>query len=68
MHSSFKDPTFDHAARELYVIAQESIIEWLPRGGVFAMPMLNHKTSLKRSIKDHALYAVPAMIRLRPLF
>lgn len=37
MSASFEDPTFDEARRALMSVAREAIIEWLRRGGVYAM-------------------------------
>ena len=41
--AQFYDPTFDQARRELAPITQEAIIEWLRRGGVFAMSRLKQR-------------------------
>jgi hypothetical protein len=41
--SSYRDPTFDQARRDLYPIAQACIIEWLKRGGELRMPAVSKK-------------------------
>ncbi len=46
--SSFQDPTFDQACRELYQITQAAIIEWIRRRGVFSMPPIKHQGRKKR--------------------
>jgi hypothetical protein len=56
MNSTFDDPTFDQARRELAPIARETTIEWLRRGGIYSMTApASHKKSLLRRIKEHAL-------------
>lgn len=54
--SNFRDPTFDEATRELWKIAQAAIVEWLCRGGVFAMPTPNRKRTRRQAAggADHA--------------
>jgi hypothetical protein len=54
MSSNFRDPTFDDASREVLKIAKAAIIEWLSRGGVFAMPIRNRKTPWRRWMREHA--------------
>jgi hypothetical protein len=54
MSSNFRDPTFDDASREVFKITKAAIIEWLSRGGVFAMPIRNRKTPWHRWMKEHA--------------
>lgn len=61
MTSSFQDPTFDEASRVLYQIAQAAIIEWLRRGGTFTILPLKRRKSWRRSVKEHALYALPVL-------
>lgn len=55
MISNFRDPTFDEATRELFEITRAAIIEWLCRGGVFAMPTRNRKRTWRRWVREHAL-------------
>jgi len=42
---SYHDPTFDQAWRALCPIVQESIVEWLRRGGRFKLPPINRKAN-----------------------
>jgi hypothetical protein len=57
IQSSFRDPTFDQAASELWWISRASIIEWLCRGGEFTMPPLKprRRRSWLRTIRARAL-------------
>ncbi len=57
MMSSFQDPTFDAAHRVLTDITQAAVIEWLRRGGAFAMPALNRRKSWRRWVKRHTITA-----------
>ncbi len=41
--STFIDPSFDQASRDLARITQAAIIEWLRRGGVYALPPKKRK-------------------------
>jgi hypothetical protein len=62
MMSSFWDPTFDRAYRELYRIVQAAIIEWLRQCGTFTMLPLKRRRSWRRWVKDHALWLLPVGI------
>ena len=55
MMSSFEDPTFGMAGRELWQITQATIIEWLRRGGTFTMPPRKRRKSWRRWVKKHAM-------------
>jgi hypothetical protein len=55
MMSSYQDPTFDQARRELAPVTQAAIIEWLRRRGTFTMPTLKRRKSFRRWVKEHAL-------------
>ncbi len=55
MMSNFRDPTFDEATRELFKITRAAIVEWLCRGGVFALPTRNRKRTWRRWVREHAL-------------
>lgn len=59
--SSFQDPTFDHACRVLYQIAQAAIIEWLRKCGTFTMLPLMRRKSWRSWVKDHALSILPIL-------
>jgi hypothetical protein len=61
MMSSFQDPTFDQASRELYQIAQAAIIEWLRQRGTFTMLPLKRRKSWRRWVKDKALLILPIL-------
>ena len=65
INSSYEDPTFDEARRDLAPIAREAIIEWLRRGGVFTPPSIRKKT-LRRWVRERAfeLLAVVASVGL----
>jgi hypothetical protein len=47
--SSYQDPSFGEAHRELFKVTQAAIIEWLRRGGTFAMPPIKARKTRKRS-------------------
>jgi hypothetical protein len=61
MMSSFQDPTFDQASRELCRIAQAAIIEWLKQGGAFTMLPLQRRKSWRRWVKDNAHLILPVL-------
>jgi hypothetical protein len=61
MMSSFQDPTFDQASRELYQIAQAAIIELLRKRSLFTMLPLKRRRSWRRWIKDNALLLLPLL-------
>ena|GEM_PF-1863754 len=48
MTSSYQDPTFDQAHRELWKITQAAIIAWLRLGGEFTMPPLQRRDGSRR--------------------
>jgi hypothetical protein len=62
MMGSYKDPTFYQARRELWIIAQAAMIEWLRRGGNVTMPVHHRRKNLRRSLKEHAVTLLPASI------
>ena len=62
MMSSYQDPTFDQARRELAPITQAAIIEWLRRRGTFTMPALKRKKNLRRWVKEHTLTFLPVLM------
>jgi hypothetical protein len=61
MMSSYQDPTFDEALRELWQIAQAGIVEWLSRGGSFSMPVKSRKPSIRRWLKNYFLTVLVVM-------
>lgn len=56
--SSYYDPTFDTARRELGPITQMTIVEWLRRRGVFTMTAAKTRKSVRGSVKEHAMVIV----------
>jgi hypothetical protein len=62
--STYQDPSFRDAHRELFTITQDAIIEWLKRGGAFTMPKLKQKKSWRRWVKEHALTIIPIIMAL----
>jgi hypothetical protein len=64
MSSSFEDPTFDQARRALAPVAREAIIEWLRRGGVYAMvaPTRRGKTLFRRAREHRVMFLLVAAI------
>ena len=60
--SSYRDPTFDQACRELAKITPAAIIEWLRCGGAFTMPPLKRRKTLRRWVKDHTLTLLPVLL------
>jgi hypothetical protein len=53
--SSYRDPTFDQACREMAMMTQAAIIEWLRLGGSFTMPVIKRRKTLRRWVKDNAI-------------
>ncbi|HXZ00086.1 MAG TPA: hypothetical protein VEI03_08800 [Stellaceae bacterium] len=62
--SSFHDPTFGQARRDLAPIVQACIIEWLRRGGNLQMPAIAKRNTWRRWMKAHALTIVPFALAL----
>ncbi|MCZ6861548.1 MAG: hypothetical protein O7I42_14955 [Alphaproteobacteria bacterium] len=63
--SSFQDPTFGFAGRDLRRITQASIIEWLRLGGIFTIPTRKRqKKSWRRWVKKHDMVLLPACLTL----
>ena len=60
--SSYQDPSFDEARRELTRITPTAIIEWLKRGGEFPMAVRKRKKTLRRLVRDYALIILPVAI------
>jgi hypothetical protein len=46
--SSYEDPSFDQARRELARLTPAAIIEWLRRGGTFVMPTRKRRKKAKK--------------------
>jgi hypothetical protein len=64
MTSSYVDPTFDHAGRELAVITAAAIVEWLRKGGSFVMPPLKLRSRWRGLAKRFAFAGVMMLIGL----
>ena len=60
--SSYQDPSFDEARRELTRITPTAIIEWLKRGGEFPMAVRKRNKTLRRLVRDYALIILPVAI------
>jgi hypothetical protein len=51
--SSYQDPTFGEAHREMFRVTPEAIIEWLRRQGNFQMPAPKNRRTLRRWLRDN---------------
>jgi hypothetical protein len=51
--SSYQDPTFGEAHREMVRVAPEAIIEWLKRRGNFQMPAPKNRRTFRRWLRDN---------------
>lgn len=47
----YRDPTFNQTHRELTMISQEAIIQWLRRGGIVSLPVREKRKSLRRMVR-----------------
>jgi len=56
--SSYQDPTFDEAHRELWKVTQAALIEWLSRGGEFTMPPLQRRGGSHRWVRDRVVFGL----------
>jgi hypothetical protein len=60
MWSSFHDPSFDEARRELTRITQAAVIEWLRRGGMVTLaPLDQPRPTFRRWLKQRSLTMLP---------
>jgi len=55
--SSYRDPTFREAHREMAKVTPAAIIEWLKRGGNFQMPSLRNRLTFRRWLRDKVITA-----------
>jgi hypothetical protein len=63
MWSSFRDPSFDQARRELTRITQAAVIEWLRRGGAVTLLPLNQPSSIVRKwLRQRSLALLPVAL------
>jgi hypothetical protein len=53
--SSYQDPTFREAHREMARVAPEAIIEWLKRRGAFQMPAPKNQRTFRRWLRDNII-------------
>jgi hypothetical protein len=53
--SSYRDPSFREAHREMARVAPEAIIEWLKRRGTFQMPPLKNRRTFRRWLRDNII-------------
>jgi hypothetical protein len=57
--SSYQDPSFHDAHRELARITRAAIIEWLKRDDRFAMPRAERKKTVRRWVREYATVLIP---------
>jgi hypothetical protein len=62
--SSFQDPTFDEATRQIRRTAQAVIIEWLLCGGELSLSELRRPAVWRRWVKKHAVILLPLVFAL----
>jgi hypothetical protein len=55
--SSYHDPTFREAHREMVQVAPAAIIEWLNRRGTFQMPTPRNRRTFRRWLRDNIIVA-----------
>jgi hypothetical protein len=60
--SSYRDPSFMEAHRDLARVTPAAIIEWLTRGGKLILPVRSQRKPLRRWIKESALIVIPTGI------
>jgi hypothetical protein len=56
--SSYQDPTFDQAHRELWKVTQAAIIEWLRRRGEFIMPPFQRRSKSRRGARERIVFSL----------
>jgi hypothetical protein len=66
--SSYEDPSFGEALREMARVTPAAIIEWLRRRGDFDMPAVRRRKTMQRRIKENALVVIPAMFGIGVAF
>ncbi len=60
--STYQDPSFREAHRELARITPAAIIEWLGWRGEFTMPTFERPKTWRRWMKEHPLIALPVAV------
>ena len=53
--SSYQDPAFGEAHREMFRVTPEAIIEWLRRRGTFQMPTPRNRRTFRRWLRDNII-------------
>jgi hypothetical protein len=51
----YRDRTFDETHRELAMVTQAAIVEWLRRAGVVTLPPRERRRSLRRTIRRNVV-------------
>jgi hypothetical protein len=59
---SFYDPTFDEARRELFRVTNETIIQWLRRGGAFTLPVVSQSITTRRWMRQNVFILLPLVL------
>ncbi|MGA7810117.1 hypothetical protein [Bradyrhizobium sp.] len=55
--SSYRDPSFREAHREMFKVTSAAIIEWLRKGGAFQMPTPKNRRKFPKWLKDNIAVA-----------
>jgi hypothetical protein len=55
--SSYRDPSFREAHREMFKVTSAAIIEWLRKGGAFQMPAPKNRRKFRKWLKDNVAVA-----------
>ncbi len=53
--SSYHDPTFLEAHREMFRVTPKAIIKWLKRRGNFQMPTPKNRRTFRRWLRDNII-------------
>jgi hypothetical protein len=59
---SFYDTTFDEARRELFRVTNETIIQWLRRGGAFTLPVVSQSITTRRWMRQNVFILLPLVL------
>jgi hypothetical protein len=66
--STYQDPSFREAHRELARITPVAIIEWLKRQGEFDMPIVKQRKTIRRMIKENVFVVLSAAVGAALIF
>jgi hypothetical protein len=55
--SSYRDPSFREAHREMFKVTSAAIVEWLRKGGAFQMPIPKNRRTFRKWLKDNVVVA-----------